>query len=549
MMQTENTFPKMKNWVRAVLYARVSSDDRGKEGRNLNGQLEMGREYAQENGYRIVAEFAEDDRGASGYEINLPKLNKIREMAHNGEIDVLIVREMDRLSRNLAKQLVVEEDLKRAGVRIEYVLTNYDDTPEGTLQKHIRATIAEYERQKINERMIRGKHRKIKSGHISSPHAPYGYRIVKVDDKNRFEIYEPEAAVVRDIFSWYIVGVGVNEIIIRLKEKHIPTPAEVRKLPAEKKAGRCDWSRSTIHKILSNKTYMGRWHWGKTKRGNGRRNPKENWLPVEVPPIISKETFEAAQERKEESRLTRRGYRKFDYLLSGRIICGRCEHPMVGLTNTLRGVQYSYYRCAAAKNKDTICQCDAPNFVANEIDHFVWTWLVDLLADEKRLTDAFNDMRTRQQEKRSPILSSIETTEQLIGNNKRKLAKLIDLFLNSDEITQELLTDRRQRFHDTIKSLERQKAELERQLDQIATDAQLDSVKQMAAKIAKGVEKANFASKRQIIELLDVRVTLDTPKDQQYKRKGRLQNVAASCVMRIEPEHLELMSKDTSGWG
>ena len=48
--------------IRAVLYARVSSDDRGKEGRNLAGQLEMGREYAQERGYAIVAELAEDDR-------------------------------------------------------------------------------------------------------------------------------------------------------------------------------------------------------------------------------------------------------------------------------------------------------------------------------------------------------------------------------------------------------------------------------------------------------------------------------------------------------
>ena len=47
---------------RAVLYARVSSDDTGKNGRNLKGQLDMCREYAQENGQMIVAELAEDDR-------------------------------------------------------------------------------------------------------------------------------------------------------------------------------------------------------------------------------------------------------------------------------------------------------------------------------------------------------------------------------------------------------------------------------------------------------------------------------------------------------
>ena len=42
---------------RAVLYARVSGDDRSKEGRNLAGQLEMGRDYAAKKNYRIVAEF------------------------------------------------------------------------------------------------------------------------------------------------------------------------------------------------------------------------------------------------------------------------------------------------------------------------------------------------------------------------------------------------------------------------------------------------------------------------------------------------------------
>ncbi len=82
---------------RAVLYARVSGDDRGKDGRNLAGQLEMGRKYAQERGYQIVADLAEDDRGASGARIDLPELNKVRDMAQTGEFELLVVRELDRL--------------------------------------------------------------------------------------------------------------------------------------------------------------------------------------------------------------------------------------------------------------------------------------------------------------------------------------------------------------------------------------------------------------------------------------------------------------------
>ena len=110
---------------RAITYARVSGDDRGKEGRNLVGQLAMCKEYALNQGYPIIAELAEDDRGASGASFELEQLGKILELAHDRAFDVLIVREVDRLSRNLAKQLIVEEWLKRNGVSIEYVLGEY----------------------------------------------------------------------------------------------------------------------------------------------------------------------------------------------------------------------------------------------------------------------------------------------------------------------------------------------------------------------------------------------------------------------------------------
>ena len=64
---------------RALLYARVSGDDTGKDGRNLAGQLELCRNYALEHGYEIVAELHEDDRGASGAIFELPQLNSVRD--------------------------------------------------------------------------------------------------------------------------------------------------------------------------------------------------------------------------------------------------------------------------------------------------------------------------------------------------------------------------------------------------------------------------------------------------------------------------------------
>jgi len=91
----------------------------------------------------ILAELTEDDRGAPGASFDLEKLNLAREMAHNGDFDVLVVREIDRFARSLAKQLFVEEELKRAGVEIDYVLGEYPDTPEGNLMTNVKASVAE----------------------------------------------------------------------------------------------------------------------------------------------------------------------------------------------------------------------------------------------------------------------------------------------------------------------------------------------------------------------------------------------------------------------
>ena len=76
---------------RAVTYARVSGDDRVKDGRNLSGQLDICREHALKKGYMIVAELSEDDRGASGVSFELPALNQALEMAKNGEF-VMVFR-------------------------------------------------------------------------------------------------------------------------------------------------------------------------------------------------------------------------------------------------------------------------------------------------------------------------------------------------------------------------------------------------------------------------------------------------------------------------
>ncbi|HNC10058.1 MAG TPA: recombinase family protein, partial [Anaerolineales bacterium] len=270
---------------RAVTYARVSGDDRVKDGRNLSGQLDICREHALKKGYQIVAELSEDDRGASGVSFELPALNQALEMAKNGEFDILVVREIDRFARSLAKQLIIEQEFRRYGVQIEYVMGEYPDTPEGSLNKNIKAVIAEYERLKINERMVRGRRQKIKAGNvIIHGKPPYGYRLEEVDGKSKLLINEDEAQIVRMIYQWYVFGedkkgpMSARVIARRLTQMGVPIPPFSIRSSSK-------WSRTTVGRIVSSKTYIGVWQYGKNGSSNGRRfiNPEDHWLSVEVP--------------------------------------------------------------------------------------------------------------------------------------------------------------------------------------------------------------------------------------------------------------------------
>jgi len=286
----------------------------------------MAREYAISKGYEVVADVSEDDKGASGSAFELEGLTRIREMAAAGSFDVLIPRELDRLSRNLAKQLIVEEELRRAGVNIEYVLGEYPDTPEGDFMKHVKAVVAEYERAKTAERTARARLLKARDGQVvGNGGPPYGYRLEK--DGNRrtvLVVYEPEAQIVRLMFIWYIYGDGESgpmsyrAIARRLNEMGVPTWADTHwKCGRERLGG---WWAGAVTSILQNETYIGTWRYA--------------GVTVQVPAIVGQDTWEEAKAGKKD-KTRRKVPRKYEYLLAGRVRCGLCNKAVAGSGKTV----------------------------------------------------------------------------------------------------------------------------------------------------------------------------------------------------------------------
>ncbi|MBI3788747.1 MAG: recombinase family protein [Ignavibacteriales bacterium] len=514
---------------RAALYGRVSGDDRGKDGRNLAGQLAMCREYAQKRGYQIIAELPEDDRGASGASFELPQLNLVREMAQAGQLEVLVVREIDRLSRNLAKQLIVEDELKRAGVSIEYVLGEYPDTPEGNLMKHVRASVAEFERLKIIERMTRGRYLKVKSGSVLvSKHPPFGYLAVLSSDGKKFMLVQDknEAEVVKLIFRLFTASggvsqlLGIRQIATRLSELGIPT---ARNPILGNKSGK--WSGSAVRAILSNETYVGIWTYGKTY--GSKRNPVEHCVRIDVPSIIDKEVWQLAQKRLKRNQEVKHRQVKHHYLMARRLRCGLCDHVLNCECQPYKSRKtekvYLYYKCedthvSTRRCKGIRCRVDTA-------DGVIWEWVKSLLLNPTQLQKGLSSFREARESEVADIRNRLQVVDDLLSNNQTQLERIIDLYLTG-EFEKDLLVERKTRLENSIASLEKEREQIAAQIDaETLTPDQIRTIEEFAIEVHKSLGQIdnNFEAQSQLIDLLDVTGRL-------VKENGELV-IYAQCII------------------
>ncbi|MFX1412113.1 MAG: recombinase family protein [Promethearchaeota archaeon] len=216
---------------KAVLYARVSSDDQAKYGYSLPTQLEGCRCYAQAQGFDVVAELSDDCSGAISI-AERPGGRGLYDLVDRDSIDAVVLYTHDRTARDekVIEYLLLKSYLYERDCELHYSDDGLDPyTMEGNLVGYIKAHAAADERRKIRERSIRGKLAKARSGKWVGATPPYGYRKVGVGRDTYLEIDETEAAVVRRIYAMYLGQDGYDRadtrgIAVALTAERIPRP-------------------------------------------------------------------------------------------------------------------------------------------------------------------------------------------------------------------------------------------------------------------------------------------------------------------------------------
>lgn len=336
-----------------AIYCRVSTDEQAREGVSLDEQMERLLAYCKAMGWKEETISFIDD-GYSAKNLERPQLSKLIKLVKQGQISKIMVTKLDRMSRRLLDLLNMIDMFQQYDVSFVSISESFDTTtPSGRLTLQVLGAVAEFERERIRERVFENMFHAANTGKWLTQ-SPYGYDLV---DKV-LQINEKEAEIVRRVFHSYVVeGRGYLSIAKQLNEQGVPSKHNK------------EWSIRSIKLMLSNPAYKGTLVWNRVDSSKKKRKEKEGeqWVSVEnaVPAIVPAELWEKAAARMNSPSLPPRAQTS-PHLLGGLLKCGNCGAGMsIGYAGSIKN-RYRVYRCSANKNKGT---CTSKQYRAEDVEN------------------------------------------------------------------------------------------------------------------------------------------------------------------------------------
>ncbi|MED1781319.1 recombinase family protein [Brevibacillus fortis] len=331
--------------MRTAVYIRVSTEDQAREGFSIPAQREKLLSYVHSQGWEVHALYA--DEGVSAKDTNRPALGRLLQDIRTGEIDVVLVYRLDRLTRSVLDLYQLLQEFDRYAVHFKSCTEVYDTTTAiGRLFITLVAALAQWERENLAERVKLGMSQMARERKRPGGPAPYGYNLVR----GTLVVNQTEAAGVRSMFERYDRGESPRQI------------AEWANHSGLRGKNGASWSASAVLRLLKNPVYHGALRWNYTDTDQQRNDPEE-WIIEEAthPAIIDQPCFARVQERLSARGTTHPRVLSSRYLFSGLLYCSRCGSSMRGKTTTITGkgekrYTHRYYLC---KNK-LAGTCDAP---------------------------------------------------------------------------------------------------------------------------------------------------------------------------------------------
>ena len=332
---------------KAVVYARYSCDSQSEQ--SIDGQLRVCREFAKNNNILIVDTYI--DRAMTGTNDNRPDFQRMLMDSAKHQWEIVLVYKLDRFSRNKYEATIHKHTLRENGVKLISAMENIPDTPEGIILESLLEGMNQYYSAELKQKVNRGLRESWRKGHATGGRPVFGYDVVE----KRYVINEYESKIVQQAFTMYAQGYSARDIADEFKSRGY-----------RKKDGSY-LSMMYLYKMLHNRFYIG-------------IAKRQGVLYDNIfPRIIPDDLWERVNAINEENKMAP-SHKKdiYDFILSGKLICGQCKHRMIGVSGTSKnGAIHYYYACHARKHRNI--QCDTKPIHKRFIEDIVVMHTISLL--------------------------------------------------------------------------------------------------------------------------------------------------------------------------
>jgi site-specific DNA recombinase len=243
-----------------------------------------------------------------------------------------------------------------------------------------------------------------------------------------------------------------------------------------------------------------------------RHKPKEEWIFIDVPPIVAQDVFDAAREQLARNQhFAKRNTNDEQYLLSGLTVCACCGYAFAGRTTHRRSdLVFRYYVCSGTENRrfpsGRVCSMSAVR--ADQLDGYVWQSVSDLLLNPERVLGEWSrrqssdgataELRARRDEAARNLASCEQNLKRLVDAYEAGAIELSDLKTRSDAVRARL------------QRAEREARETEHALNQtIEVRAIVTRLEDFAGRLRKGLSELSWQDRRDIVRVLVARVEID----------------------------------------
>lgn len=470
-----------------AIYCRVSTEEQSENGYSIDEQERLLEEWCKKMGYVIYKCYS--DRGISGKNIkDRPALKELLSDAKAGKFDMVISWKINRVSRKLEDVLKIVNILEKNNITFKSYSEPFEtDTPAGRMQFQMMALIGEFERGTIAQNVKMGMIAKAKSGNWCGGRV-LGYDLVPNNSpeeekkgKNKLEINEKEAEIVRFIFNEYSKGKGYKAIT-----------NQINKLGYKTKKGN-NFSVGSIRDILTNPVYIGeirynvRQNWSEKRRRNINPNPIRVKGKHEA--IIDRELWDKVPLILESKKGKPSRIYDGEYPLTGILRCPKCGAGMVisRTTNTLADgtkKRIAYYCCGNWKNKGTSV-CNSNTIRVDKANEYVFKKIEELVSNEAMIKAVVKNINKERKEKVKPakrLLGDIDKELEKLDKRKRKIFEAYE----DDIITKEEFQIRKDELNDKIRILEEEKKPLLNTIsDEVSEDIPYEFIKDILMNFSK----------------------------------------------------------------